>query len=412
MKIKKIRSQRKIHRRTSSGKFPPLGGWTPGVAFHRDDPICGAPIAQLTIGSLMGDSIYCEDPHCSARCGRIVVIRTDRFIYCAVPSELWLVDPEAGASILIDRDFGGGFAQGAYGDTIVYVTYSSGGRELVRLRLSTLERATVLRLPQAHAPFAGLGSLSPDGRYYVNLAGSTYKGEVRLLAVDLETGKETLITKDEDVINPHPRFDRMDGTYILVQRNRGQRWDKKNGFETFDKNLGATLFLARRDGTERRELPIARPYIPHGISGHEAWVTGQPEIVLSLDLRSGPYDDGKRKGNLVHYRLGDKKPSVLVHAPDKYYGHVSTSYCGKYWISDEWPVGCPRYMTPKIMIGSIKTGKYAALCQVGGNWCTYETGHAHPYMTADNRRIIFADSRTGIPQVFAAEIPKGFLENL
>jgi len=38
--------------------------------------------------------------------------------------------------------------------------------------------------------------------------------------------------------------------------------------------------------------------------------------------------------------------------------------------------------------------------------------HTHPYITPDNRHVIFNSDQTGICQVYAAVIPDGFLDNL
>jgi oligogalacturonide lyase len=38
--------------------------------------------------------------------------------------------------------------------------------------------------------------------------------------------------------------------------------------------------------------------------------------------------------------------------------------------------------------------------------------HMHPYITPGNRRVIFNSDRTGIPQVYAADIPDDFLAKL
>jgi len=44
----------------------------------------------------------------------------------------------------------------------------------------------------------------------------------------------------------------------------------------------------------------------------------------------------------------------------------------------------------------------------GGNQCT----HTHPYLTADNRYVIYNSELGGIPQVLAARLAPGFLESL
>ena len=38
--------------------------------------------------------------------------------------------------------------------------------------------------------------------------------------------------------------------------------------------------------------------------------------------------------------------------------------------------------------------------------------HAHPYMTADNRWLIFTARRGELPQVYGAKLAEGWLESL
>lgn len=67
-----------------------------------------------------------------------------------------------------------------------------------------------------------------------------------------------------------------------------------------------------------------------------------------------------------------------------------------------------------LVVGNLLTGKYRVLVEDtlasgGGNQCT----HTHPCFTADNRHVIYnADPFFGVPQVFAARVPNGFLESL
>ncbi|MDD2709151.1 MAG: hypothetical protein PHV34_14285 [Verrucomicrobiae bacterium] len=398
--------------------------WRREEVVHPPDACCGATIVQLTSHIKMATSIYCEDPFCSAVCGRIVVCRMN----CPFPerwqTEIWVIDPSSRRSCLIESQSEGwacGVAQHAYSDFFFYSRLGANGdREWVRLCLSTLKKQVVAAL-NPYCMLAGPGSVSPDSRFIVfgtNPKGRLYQSGIQqVLVVDVENGQSTVIAEGEDLINPHPRFDRVNGERVLIQQNRGQRWmeGRVADFETYDASLGATLFLAHREGGGRQELPIARPNIPHRISGHEAWVKGEMEFLYSSGIADGCYNDGRRSGNLLSYHLGDKRPRVVAHDPGTYYGHVSTSFCGKYWVCDAWSWNFPQpleFCVSKIVIGSINSGKFSTLCDVGALDAIFEEGHAHPYMTADNQRVIFGSMRTGTPQVYAAEIPKGFLDAL
>lgn len=389
-----------------------MQNWIKEAVYHPRDSHCGARITQLTAQTTMATSIYCEDPYCSEACGRIVVFRSHNTEMNA-PAELWVLDPVKLCSMLIDRQASfRGCAQHAYGDFFFYLRYSGRRRELVRLCLSTLASEVVLSLKPDHPGYFTVGSMSPNNRYYVNGI-QTSTGLHQVVVVDLTTREETVIAEAEDLVNPHPRFDRMEGEYVMVQHNQGQRLDPKGcGMITFHAGGGPTLFVVRRDGSGRQELPVAKPHIPvpTGVSGHEAWIKGQPEVLISL-MPGSVYEDGGKKGNLLLVRLSDKLPRVVIHDPDIYYGHVSTSRCGRYWVCDIWNRG-NFGVAPAIVVGSVRTGKKAVVCDAGGYWPTFEVGHTHPYLTADNKRIVFGSTRTGTPQVYAAELPNGLWESL
>ncbi len=387
--------------------------WINEIGYWPDDQISGARILQLTGFLSMATNIYCEDPACSKK-NRIAVYRLPSPV-ATDPGELWVTDLEQLQSIFVDKEivWFRSFPQ-SYGNFFFYQKFNGRLWEIKKLCFPALEVDTVCQLPENSIPYETLGSASPCGRYIANLISRDDIFDV--VVFDLETKKQQTIVSGPDFCNPHPRFDRMKGEWVLVQHNRD--CIKKNGHPVTDETKrGTTLVLCKRDGSTSIELPVARPYIPQSISGHEAWIYNEPAFLFSTTPLNMPYDDGNRCGNLLMYRIGDEKPSVVAHAPEIYFGHVSTSSCGKYWCCDAWDWSpgdievCTRN-TPKIAVGSIKTGKFAFVCQSGGFWTNYEAGHCHPYLSADNRFVVFSSTRTGIPQVFCAILPDGFLENL
>lgn len=391
------------------------GSWTGESAYHPNDPLTGTEILQLTGSVAQATNIYCEDPACSPG-GLIAVVRSP---WCnpRAPAELWVADVASGRMAWVDTDITWhGACPQAYGDLFFYLRYRQGRRELARLRFSSLEVQPVHDLGEDKDTFVTLGSASPDGRFLVN---DRRLGETQheTVVLDLDNGRLTPLAAGEEFFNPHPRFDRMEGQWVLIQHNRGWRMAEGKLPELVDPAARVTLHLARRDGSELRDLPVACPAIPQGVSGHESWLKGQPAFVYSLTPLDPPHDDGRRIGNLVLYRLGEAGPTVLAHAPDIYFGHVSTSACGTYWLCDAFPwphdgSDCCR-VAPRIAVGCIATGRWAYVCETGGQvWPRYENGHAHPFLTADNRHIIFTSMRTGLPQVFRATVPVGLLEDL
>jgi len=400
--------------------LPPIGAWLAEAGPSHRDPICGALVRQLTTREMPATNIYCEDPYCSSVSGHLAVLRnpvpqsvgkhTEKRPQDHPFAELWVLDPATNRSALIDANISvRATGQHAYGDFFFY--FSGEGHALMRLCLSTLETCPVWQEPADEPALACWGSMSPDNRYLVSRT-CLPSGIFQVVVLDIESGTLQVIAEAPDLCNPHPRFDRMTGDWILVQWNRGWH-EKRPRKQAACGDMGATLFLAARDGSARREIPIAKPDIPHGVSGHEAWIKDEPEFVYSLSPLDPPYEDGARKGNLVSYRIGDSAPRLLAHDPGTYYGHVSTSQCGRYWVCDGWKwdeTVCE--VPPWIAVGSTRTGKFAPLCHVGGYMAHFETGHAHPYMAPDAASVIFTSTRSGIPQVYAAELPAGFLEAL
>jgi hypothetical protein len=340
-------------------------------------------------------------------------------MYCNAqkPAELWVTDIESGLSVLVEEEssWNGAYPQ-AYGDLFFYPRLVGDRWEIRRLRFSTLDTETVYRFPEGTSAYRNLGSASPDGRHLVNER-ILDDGRHEVIVLDLETGGVQPIAIGEDYCNPHPRFDRQQGDWVLVQHNRGYRRNPETGLmEVPNPDPGTTLELCKVDGTEHHNIPIARPAIPQGVSGHESWLKDQNTIIYSTTPLDLPYDDGRRVGNLLRYHIGDEKPTVISHAPDIYFGHASASACGRYWCCDGWDWthdgrdACR--CAPRLYVGSIETGNFAMVSEVGGVWPRYENGHAHPYLSADNRHVVFTSTRAGFPQVFRATLPEGFLEQL
>ncbi|HVF10576.1 MAG TPA: hypothetical protein VNA16_07230, partial [Abditibacteriaceae bacterium] len=63
-------------------------------------------------------------------------------------------------------------------------------------------------------------------------------------------------------------------------------------------------------------------------------------------------------------------------------------------------------------IGSLATGRMLPFCDTGTSYGSPQYSHPHAYLTPDNRRVIFNSDRTGLGQVWCADVPQGFLEAL
>ena len=85
--------------------------------------------------------------------------------------------------------------------------------------------------------------------------------------------------------------------------------------------------------------------------------------------------------------------------------HLALSDDGRYFIVDN-------HRTQTISIGSVETGRFLKLCDSRTRQGKPQYTHAHPYLTPDNRHVIFNSNVTGVTQVYAATVPDPFLEQL
>jgi hypothetical protein len=85
--------------------------------------------------------------------------------------------------------------------------------------------------------------------------------------------------------------------------------------------------------------------------------------------------------------------------------HPSPSRDGRFFVAE---VQQPARV---IVAGSARTGKTRILCDTGAARLDMY-GCPIPYFSPDCRWVIFNSDRTGTPQVYAATVPDGLLEDL
>jgi hypothetical protein len=231
-----------------------------------------------------------------------------------------------------------------------------------------------------------------------------------------------VVFEHPEICNPHLQFNPVTGGQILVQSNLGMRMEKDGSISVYrHTEQGTTLFVIDKDGGNQRYL-IAGPPHTATCTGHECFIADTGRVLFSAmwDARSEydwRQDSRYPQGNLFTAAPGDEKPTVFA-APEHHFNHVCASRCGRYFVADSIPdpglFVNGQLRSWSLVVGNLETGRYRVLVQDtqgsgGGNQCT----HTHPYLTADNRHVIYnADPCYGPAQVFAARIPPGFLESL
>jgi len=165
---------------------------------------------------------------------------------------------------------------------------------------------------------------------------------------------------------------------------------------------GATLFVIDLEGGNYRQVPVG---MPHGVwpaTGHECWVAETGRLAYSEVC---PGDVARRRGNLMAAKPGDEGGVPL--APGYLLMHISVSRCGHFFVGDAMGMaGIP------LVVGSVRTGHTAILCNSMTSLGQAQYLHTHPYISSDNRRVIFNSDRSGVPQLYMAGIPDGLLDGL
>jgi hypothetical protein len=299
---------------------------------------------------------------------------------------------------MVEPEIRPGIATCKYSGVIYYVVSHKGGEEIIRLSLETLEKETVFDLEGV--PPLRIQSVSPDHRYCVGIYIPRPK-QCQVVRLDFKEGDWQVIHENEDIINPHLQFEPSRGEDILVQHNRGGLVDEDGNIVRLVGEEGATLYVIDRDGGNYRPLPVGKPYT-NPVTGHECWIGDTGEILLTI---ASSTEEALREGNLLAARPGAERARTV--AKGYRFVHISASKDGAFFVGDARNVpGIP------IVIGSIETGRCTVLCISGASGGTPQYSHAHPYLTGDNRWVVFNSDRTGVPQVYVASVSEELLASL
>ncbi|MCC9077011.1 PD40 domain-containing protein [Litorilinea aerophila] len=357
------------------------------------DPESGAKIVQLTSAACISTHIYPEAPIFSPDSRYFIF---NRFASLDRPNQFWLGDTE---SLQLIRLTSGEMPVTAPvmapdGGWLCYLSVQAPTDwTLERVDLSTFEREPVLQIRGYRRPYP-LATISPDGRWYVTGVWLP-EGDFGLLRVDLLLREAQIIHRDPEILNPHMQFDPGGGRDLLVQHNRGGQLDEAGNIVRLVGPEGATFYLVDMDGQNVRRLAIGKPYSAP-VQGHQCWIgtTGRILSTLSGEIEAG---------NLVTIGEGDEAPTVVARGMD--FCHPAASRDGRWFVSDVRPEG-------EIVVGSLETGRYRLLCRSGASFGRPQYTHPHPFFSPDRRRVFFNSDRTGLAQIYMAEIPESLWDEL
>jgi hypothetical protein len=341
----------------------------------------GAQIYLLGADERPADNIYGEQPYGDAT-GRRIAIRY--YGLSNKPGGINILDLQDGANheILSGKPPFPSFH--AWGQWLYYAETVEGKKMLRRCNYLNLKVENVAELPPERGGYS-YGTVSPDHRYYAVSVRPPEGGPSQVHLLDLQTNEWSVLLNKPGYHAKHEQFSRDGRNRVLIQLN--QMPDVK-----------VVLLSELEIGGGEKPFPADQPYTLRP-TGHEAWIGETSSIFFSTGA------DKNSKGNVWSGKVGDKQPR-LVHE-GKRFGHVSVTRDGKYWIGD-----CGGEKGIPIYIGSFATGRCKRACFSRTEYDGKQWSHAHPYVTADNKWLIFAARRDGHPQVYGAKLKPGWLETL
>lgn len=344
------------------------------------DSESGAEIHLLGGDARPADNIYGEQPYGDATGQRIAIRYYKSDDGPGGISILDLVDGSRHDMLVGATPFP---AFHAWGEYLYYHQTIDGVLTLRRCNFLTLEAEDVAVLPPERGSYS-YGTVSPDHRYYA-VSVRTGEAPARVHLLDLQTGEWSILLDKPGYHAKHEQFSLDGRNRVLIQLN--QMPDVKQ-----------VLLAELEIGGPERLFPADRPHTPRP-TGHEAWVGTTDRIFFSTG------SDPDSRGNIWTCRASDAEPAPVYEGKVRF-GHVSVSRDGRYWVGDSGEEGIPIY------IGSFATGRckravFSRTVYDGKQWA-----HAHPYLTADSKWLIFTSTRDGHPQVYGARLAEGWLDDL
>ncbi len=367
------------------GAYAPVGADDGGVPMLGEpveiDDESGARIYLLGGDERPADNIYGEQPYSDPGSRRIAI----RYYPSeGKPGGISIVDLYDGSrhEVLSGKPPFPAFHP--WSDWLYYRQTVDGVQMLRRCNYLTMEVENVAPLPPERGGYS-YGTISPDYRWFAVAVRPEGADASRVDLLDIETGEWRVLLDMEGYHAKHEQFSRDGRNRVLIQLN--QMPDVKQ------------VLLGEIDLSGEMELfPADQPHTPRP-TGHEAWMGDRSSVFFSTAA------DPATGANIYYGAAGDEGATPGT-GPGVRVGHVSVSADGRYWIGDTGEEGVPIYA------GSFETGRCKRLAFSRTEYDGKQWSHAHPYMTADNRWVIFSARRGERPQVYGAYIADGWLEGI
>lgn len=358
----------------------------------------GSEIWQVTTEKLRQSNIYCEIPYCSSDSKYFVYQRRNPKLFNNI--ELMVVEIGTWKQHLLDVTRGMSGSAISHDGVFYYLKQNTDNMvDLMRADLAIGKPERIFQTSY-NRRIISLGTVSPDGRYYA--WGERLDDKYKMFGInliDLKKQSRTIIDQDPCILNPHPQFEPGEGKQLLIQHNRGGYYSPDGKLQRLVGPEGATLYLFSISDGKRIELQVGKPYTTPA-TGHEAWIGKTKEVLLTVAARG---DYAPENGNLLGVRAGK---SARIVAKDYHFNHVNVSRCGHFFCCDDWQENC------KIVIGSVKTGKTAVICESKTSRGRAQNTHPHAYLTPDLKWVIYNSDRSGFPHIHAASVPQQLIKEI
>ncbi|MHC4116180.1 MAG: TolB-like translocation protein [Planctomycetota bacterium] len=360
----------------------------------------GSDIWQVATEQFTQSNIYCELPYCSGDGRYFLYERRNPGLPGGNKTELMLVEIGTWKQRRLDVTTRLTGCAISTDGVFYYLKRTDDNRlDLMRADLSGGRPERVYQM-RDEGNLTSLGTVSGDGRYYA--CGKRLSDDYSMfgiLLIDLQKSKARIIDRDPFIFNPHPQFEPSESKELMIQHNRGGQYSPEGKPISLVGPEGATLYLLSVPDGKRTELQVGKPFTTPA-TGHETWIGETKEILLTV-MAEGDY--APERGNLLAVAAG-ACPRVV--AGGYKFNHVGVSRCGRFFCCDDWQEAA------KIVIGSIRTGKTAIVCESRASMSGPQNTHAHGYLTPDLKWVIFNSDQSGSTHVHAASVPEGMIEEL
>lgn len=337
---------------------------------HRTDPVTGVRMTQLTSYPVLNHTLYYHCPSITPDSKTLVFMTYAGGGRFTTP-DAWRVNLD-GTDLrpVTDRQGLTGFVLSPDGKTV----YAQDGGTLLAAPMDGEGKVheEVGHIDGVEFGATLLGGITGDGTWYVSTA-LMKDGSTALVRYAIDGSEAKVLHRAE--FFAHVQVDQSGEGRILFVAPQDQE--------------GRSMWITDMDGGNRRTLNLKDS------TGHYVWFGRTGRVVSTVN---------KPFGSIVDIGEGDRQAHVI--ATGGHFWHAAGSNDGKWVVSDtNWPdIG--------LILVNVETGVWAPLCHPQSSEGHPQWSHPHPMFSPDGKHVVFNSDRTGIGQIYAAEIPESLREQL